>query len=95
MPATISCVCSVPIAQYYYEPGTGRKFRSQAGVLRHLAELKDDMPLSAALEEIKENRPLSKAFKFGHHGKVSALIFHLKVVLMFLTLGNCWILATN
>ncbi|KAI5666088.1 hypothetical protein M9H77_15941 [Catharanthus roseus] len=57
--------------KYYYEPGTGRKFRSQAGVLRHLTELREDMPLSAALEEIKENKPLSKVFKLGHHGKNS------------------------
>ncbi|XP_027126325.2 methyl-CpG-binding domain-containing protein 7-like [Coffea arabica] len=52
--------------KYYYEPGSGRKFRSCIGAKRYIAELKEDIPLSAALAEIKEmNRPLSKAFKLG------------------------------
>nr|XP_027087704.1 methyl-CpG-binding domain-containing protein 7-like isoform X1 [Coffea arabica] len=52
--------------KYYYEPGSGRKFRSFIGAKRYIAELKEDIPLSAALAEIKEmNRPLSKAFKLG------------------------------
>lgn len=79
--------CFVPVAQYYYEPDTGRKFRSQVSVRRHLAELKEDMkedvPLTAALEEIKENRPLSKAFKFSNHRKVSVSTVWLEVVFKF------------
>ncbi|KAK6142198.1 hypothetical protein DH2020_003010 [Rehmannia glutinosa] len=50
-------------SKYYYEPGTGRKFRSLVAVERHLAELEENAPLSKALEEIKENKPLSKVFK--------------------------------
>ncbi|KAL6566608.1 methyl-CpG-binding domain-containing protein 7-like [Orobanche minor] len=49
--------------KYYYEPGTGRKFRSLVAVERHLEELEENAPLSKILEEIKENKPLSKVFK--------------------------------
>ncbi|KAL6506363.1 methyl-CpG-binding domain-containing protein 7-like [Orobanche gracilis] len=52
--------------KYYYEPGTGRKFRSLVDVERHLEELDDNTPLSKTLEEIKENKPLSKIFKIGN-----------------------------
>ena len=67
-------ICNyIYIVQYYYEPGSGRKFRSCIGAKRYIAELKEDIPLSAALAEIKEmNRPLSKAFKLGRLVKVSA-----------------------
>uniref|UniRef100_A0A5B7BSW6 Putative methyl-CpG-binding domain-containing protein 7 isoform X2 n=1 Tax=Davidia involucrata TaxID=16924 RepID=A0A5B7BSW6_DAVIN len=40
--------------KYYYEPGTGRKFRSLISVERYLAE-------------INENTPLSEAFKLANH----------------------------
>ncbi|KAL3518250.1 hypothetical protein ACH5RR_020839 [Cinchona calisaya] len=50
--------------KYYYEPGSGQKFRSFTAAQRYIEELKEDIPLSVVLEEIKEmNRPLSKAFK--------------------------------
>nr|GLL31013.1 methyl-CpG-binding domain-containing protein 7-like [Ipomoea trifida] len=52
--------------KYYYEPGTGRKFRSRAEVERHLTELSEHISLSEALEELNENRPLSKMFKLHH-----------------------------
>ncbi|KAL3625895.1 Methyl-CpG binding domain [Castilleja foliolosa] len=55
--------------KYYYEPETGRKFRSLVAVERHLAELEDNAPLAKALEEIKENRPLSKVFKLVNLAK--------------------------
>ncbi|CAH9130317.1 unnamed protein product [Cuscuta epithymum] len=41
--------------KYYYEPGTGRKFRSMVSVQKHLSELTN------------ENRPLSKMFKVNHN----------------------------
>lgn len=57
--------------QYYYEPGTGQKFRSLAAVRKYLAEMEDNSPLSAVLEEIKENNlPLSKAFRLSSPIKV-------------------------
>ncbi|KAL7153713.1 hypothetical protein ABFS83_04G187000 [Erythranthe nasuta] len=58
--------------KYYYEPGTGQKFRSLVAVERHLAELEENSPLSKALEKIKENRPLSKVFKLENHSKRSS-----------------------
>ncbi|KAK6142113.1 hypothetical protein DH2020_006981 [Rehmannia glutinosa] len=58
-------------SKYYYEPGTGRKFRSLVAVERHLAELEENAPLSKALEEIKENKPLSKVFKLENLTKNS------------------------
>ncbi|KAK6123443.1 hypothetical protein DH2020_042808 [Rehmannia glutinosa] len=57
--------------KYYYEPGTGQKFRSLVSVERHLAELEENAPLSKALEEIKENKPLSKVFKLENLTKNS------------------------
>ncbi|CAI9105312.1 OLC1v1004209C1 [Oldenlandia corymbosa var. corymbosa] len=52
------------IDKYYYEPGTGRKFRSLSAAQRHAAELNEDAPLSALVEEIKDmNRPLSQTIK--------------------------------
>ncbi|VFQ91422.1 unnamed protein product [Cuscuta campestris] len=41
--------------KYYYEPGTGMRFRSMASVQRHLSELN------------RENAPLSKMFKLHHN----------------------------
>lgn len=59
------------ILQYYYEPGTGRKFRSLLSVQRHLAEQNENNTLSQTLAELKEyNTPLSKAFKTGSNVKV-------------------------
>lgn len=46
-------------------------------------DMKEDVPLTAALEEIKENRPLSKAFKFSNHRKVSVSTVWLEVVFKF------------
>lgn len=61
------------IDKYYYEPGTGRKFRSLLSVDRHLAELNENTTLSEALAELREyNMPLSKAFKIGSHVKNSS-----------------------
>ncbi|KAG8387809.1 hypothetical protein BUALT_Bualt02G0059700 [Buddleja alternifolia] len=58
--------------KYYYEPGTGRKFRSLVSVEKYLAELDENAPLSKALEEIKENKkPLSKNFKLENYTKNS------------------------
>ncbi|KAK4370431.1 hypothetical protein RND71_009906 [Anisodus tanguticus] len=57
------------VDKYYYEPGTGLKFRSRIAALRYLAEMRENVPLSATLEELKENKPLSKMFKFHPHAK--------------------------
>ncbi|KAK1398550.1 Methyl-CpG binding transcription regulator [Heracleum sosnowskyi] len=58
--------------RYYYEPGTGRKFRSLLSVQRHLAEQNENSTLSQTLAELKEyNTPLSKAFKIGSNVKSS------------------------
>ncbi|KVI03590.1 methyl-CpG-binding domain-containing protein 7-like [Cynara cardunculus var. scolymus] len=52
------------VDRYYYEPGTGQKFRSLIAAQKHLAELEENSPLSVVLEELIENNlPLSKAFK--------------------------------
>ncbi|KAK1428750.1 hypothetical protein QVD17_17590 [Tagetes erecta] len=54
--------------RYFYEPVTGHKFRSLPSVKKHLAEIeeKENSPLSAVLEELRENNlPLSKAFKLA------------------------------
>ncbi|XP_017253823.1 methyl-CpG-binding domain-containing protein 7 isoform X1 [Daucus carota subsp. sativus] len=60
------------VDRYYYEPGTGRKFRSLLSVRRHLAEQNESSTLSETLAELKEyNLPLSKAFKIGSHVKSS------------------------
>ncbi|KAL3530701.1 hypothetical protein ACH5RR_010023 [Cinchona calisaya] len=60
--------------KYYYEPGSGRKFRSFISVQRYVEELREDVPLSTALAEIREmNRPLSKAFKLGHLVKKNSI----------------------
>lgn len=54
------------IDKYYYEPGTGQKFRSMVAVEKHLAELEENSPLAVVLEEIREKSlPLSKAFKLS------------------------------
>ncbi|KAK3004017.1 hypothetical protein RJ639_017992, partial [Escallonia herrerae] len=70
--------------KYYYEPGTGQKFRSLVAVEKHLTELKENTPLSQALADLKEystplskalaelkeyNTPLAKAFKLRSHVK--------------------------
>ncbi|KAK3005328.1 hypothetical protein RJ639_015660 [Escallonia herrerae] len=70
--------------KYYYEPGTGQKFRSLVAVEKHLTELKENPPLSLALADLKEystplskalaelkeyNTPLAKAFKLRSHVK--------------------------
>ncbi|KAL8215251.1 hypothetical protein R6Q57_004700 [Mikania cordata] len=50
--------------RYFYEPGTGHKFRSLLSVQKHLAELEENSPLSVVLEGLRENNlPLSKAFR--------------------------------
>ncbi|MCD7469317.1 methyl-CpG-binding domain-containing protein 7-like [Datura stramonium] len=59
------------VDKYYYEPGTGLKFRSRIAAQRYLAEMRENVPLSATLEELKENKPLSKMFKLHHHAKKS------------------------
>ncbi|XP_016462368.1 methyl-CpG-binding domain-containing protein 7 isoform X1 [Nicotiana tabacum] len=59
------------VDKYYYEPGTGQKFRSRIAAQRYLAEMREDVPLSATLEELKENKPLSKMFKLHHQTKKS------------------------
>ncbi|EPS60376.1 hypothetical protein M569_14429, partial [Genlisea aurea] len=51
--------------KYYLEPGTGQKFRSLVAVQRYFEE--ENEPLSKALEEIKEKKPLSKLFKLEYH----------------------------
>ncbi|KAI3732830.1 hypothetical protein L1987_64039 [Smallanthus sonchifolius] len=52
--------------KYYYEQGTGQKFRSLLAVERHITQVEENLPLSVVLEEIKENNlPLSKAFKLS------------------------------
>ncbi|GER51148.1 methyl-CpG-binding domain-containing family protein, partial [Striga asiatica] len=43
--------------KYYYEPGTGRKFRSLVAVERHLAEFQEGTHLLKGLDEIKDNEP--------------------------------------
>lgn len=54
------------IDKYYYEPGTGQRFRSMVAVQKHLEELEENSPLSVVLEEMRENiLPLSKAFKLS------------------------------
>ncbi|KAK2995273.1 hypothetical protein RJ640_015554 [Escallonia rubra] len=70
--------------KYYYEPGTGQKFRSLVAVEKHLTELKENTPLSQALADLKEcstplskalaelkeyNTPLAEAFKLRSHAK--------------------------
>ncbi|XP_060215916.1 methyl-CpG-binding domain-containing protein 7 isoform X1 [Lycium barbarum] len=59
------------VDKFYYEPGTGQKFRSRIAALRYLAEMREHVPLSATLEELKENKPLSKMFKLQHPAKRS------------------------
>lgn len=62
------------VLQYYYEPGTGQKFRSLSAARKHLAELEENFPLSDVLEDLKENNlPLSKAFKLSTSIKVKLL----------------------
>ncbi|XP_076899560.1 uncharacterized protein LOC143553443 [Bidens hawaiensis] len=52
--------------KYYYEQGTGQKFRSLLAVERYVTQMEENLPLSAVLEEIREkNLPLSKAFKLS------------------------------
>lgn len=43
------------VDRYYYEPGTGKKFRSWSTVQRHLAELQEKSPLLSVLEELRDN----------------------------------------
>ncbi|PWA84545.1 hypothetical protein CTI12_AA157720 [Artemisia annua] len=68
------------IDRYYYEPGTGKKFRSLSTVQRHLAglqknsplsaDLQEDSPLSAVLDELRDNNvPISKAFDLASSKK--------------------------
>ncbi|KAK1373684.1 hypothetical protein POM88_029877 [Heracleum sosnowskyi] len=60
------------VDKYYYEPGTGRKFRSLSSVDRHLADRNEHTMLSETLTELREyNMPMSKAFKIGSHVKSS------------------------
>ncbi|KAJ8551412.1 hypothetical protein K7X08_000782 [Anisodus acutangulus] len=59
------------VDKYYYEPGTGHKFRSRIAALRYLAEMRENVPLSATLEELKENKLLTKMFQFHHPAKKS------------------------
>ncbi|KAL4587651.1 hypothetical protein LXL04_000523 [Taraxacum kok-saghyz] len=55
------------IDRYYYEPGTGQKFRSLIAVQKHLSELDENAPLSLVLEELRENNlPIAKAFKLSN-----------------------------
>lgn len=63
--------------KYYYEPGTGKRFRSLVAVQKHLSDIEENSPLSVALEEIRENNlPISKAFKLSttikNHGSYSS-----------------------
>ncbi|CAI9301138.1 unnamed protein product [Lactuca saligna] len=63
--------------KYYFEPGTGQRFRSLVAVQKHLTEVEENSPLSVALEEIRENSlPISKAFKLSttikNHGSYSS-----------------------
>ncbi|MFS7953591.1 putative methyl-CpG DNA binding, DNA-binding domain superfamily [Helianthus anomalus] len=52
--------------KYYYEQGTGQRFRSLLAVERHVTQMEENLPLSVVLEEIREkNLPLSKAFKLS------------------------------
>jgi hypothetical protein len=60
--------------KYYYEPGTGQKFRSLLAVKNYLSEPEeneaDEKTLAEELEDLKEcNTPLSKAFKLPRHHK--------------------------
>lgn len=63
--------------KYYFEPGTGRRFRSLVAVQKHLADVEENSPLSLVLEELRENNlPISKAFKLSNtiknHGSYSS-----------------------
>ncbi|KAL7173494.1 hypothetical protein ACSBR2_032872 [Camellia fascicularis] len=49
--------------KYYYEPGTGRQFRSLISVERYLAEVEDNAPLSQVFELCQDNAPLSQVLK--------------------------------
>ncbi|GAA0151911.1 hypothetical protein LIER_10526 [Lithospermum erythrorhizon] len=60
------------VDRYYYEPETGRRFRSHAAALRYLAESDETRPLSHSYEVLEENVPLSKMFKLEWHRKNSA-----------------------
>lgn len=58
------------VDKYYYESGTGRKFRYLSSVDRHLADRNENTMLSETLAELREyNMPLSKTFKIGSHVK--------------------------
>nr|URX64924.1 methyl-CpG-binding domain protein [Camellia sinensis] len=64
--------------KYYYEPGTGRQFRSLISVERYLAEVEDNAPLSQVFELCQDNAPLSQVLKlcsrvknFGSRKKIS------------------------
>ncbi|PWA99122.1 AMP-binding, conserved site-containing protein [Artemisia annua] len=58
-------------SHYYYEPGTGKKFRSLSTDQRHLAELQENSPLSSVLEELRDNNvPISKAINLASSKKV-------------------------
>ncbi|XP_074354549.1 methyl-CpG-binding domain-containing protein 7-like [Apium graveolens] len=60
------------VDKYYYEPGTGRKFRSLSSVDRHLADRNEHTMFSDTSTELREyNMPLSKAYKIGSHVKSS------------------------
>nr|GMD24018.1 methyl-CpG-binding domain-containing protein 7-like isoform X1 [Ipomoea batatas] len=53
------------VDKYYYEPGTGQKFRSIVAVEKHLAEFGEHhhIPLSESQQLLNQNRLLSNKFK--------------------------------
>ncbi|CAA0824806.1 Methyl-CpG-binding domain-containing protein 7 [Striga hermonthica] len=56
--------------KYYYEPGTGRQFRSMVAVKRHLAESQQGTHLLKGVDEIKENEPNApKVLELENHSK--------------------------
>ncbi|XP_017246460.1 methyl-CpG-binding domain-containing protein 7 isoform X2 [Daucus carota subsp. sativus] len=60
------------VDKYYYEPGTGRKFRSLSSVDRHLADQNENTRLSETPADLRAyNMPLSNAYKIGSHVKNS------------------------
>ncbi|KAI8523879.1 hypothetical protein RHMOL_Rhmol13G0106100 [Rhododendron molle] len=54
------------VEEYYYEPGTGRKFRSLLSVQRYLAEVGEDAPLSQLFKSA------NRVKKFGLQKKFSS-----------------------
>ncbi|XP_073145325.1 methyl-CpG-binding domain-containing protein 7 isoform X3 [Henckelia pumila] len=80
------------IDKYYYEPGTGKMFRSLVSVQRYLAELEENAPLAKVLENIKENKPLSKFFKHQSRKKTSGNNSHSSFVTPPMKVN--WVLAS-